>query len=612
MANTFTRNLQNRWPFSTTKFDELKSSKQLVNKLNISDHTKQFVFALRDPNTQSIIYFLSSLDLSERSSFDANSLINEIKPDTVIVQAGRLFHFDTQDENEVPTSAFGVIKRCFVDKIGRYKYERAAADFVLKEIFGTGRNGPLLAAKKAAENVGSSFIVVRFPLGNCYESNYENDNSGGFDAGNRFNCIVNSLVPQQHGATSLSSIGLKRFSLNKDVRMVLAEALSGYVDRVLTGYRKNDLVSERGLLESQPTGSYDTPVFAKSIYCVLEDLNDLFSEWHGNGRFSELPPLGNALAHSQKMLLDISRGEVLDTKSVSEVYTFRIAIEGIRTFLNNKGMQPIGEKGVSMSNSIEFSELPDDEKSEVLFAQAIRNQTDKFKTVVAVVDATALAGIRKHWDTLLPSEAKESVEELVMDSEGKGVSINHGDMNWLLSDRPVVAVGAGATAVLGVSSLTKVVPASMLTKVVTFKISASFKILLCQMQKLLSVAVGPTKVVAPRFTRSVIIASAKNTSFSALKTSFYEIMRKRKMQRVGLLPWATFAGSVGTCTGLFFYGKRIECAIESLPAARSIASLGRGIQNLREASQAVMQTEGTRLQKSIESLVNRIRKARDQ
>jgi hypothetical protein len=392
----------------------------------------------------------------------------------------------------------------------------------------------------------------------------------------------------------------------------LAEALSGYVDRVLTGYRKNYLVSERGLLESQPTGSYDTPVFAKSIYCVLEDLNDLFSEWHGNGRFSELPPLGNALAHSQKMLLDISRGQVLDTKSVSEVYTFRIAIEGIRTFLNNKGMQPIGEKGVSMSNSIEFSELPDDEKSEVLFAQAIRNQTNKFKTVVAVVDATALAGIRKHWDTLLPSEAKESVEELVMDSEGKGVSINHGDMNWLLSDRPVVAVGAGATAVLGVSSLTKVVPASMLTKVVTFKISASFKILLCQMQKLLSVAVGPTKVVAPRFTRSVIIASAKNTSFSALKTSFYEIMRKRKMQRVGLLPWATFAGSVGTCTGLFFYGKRIECAIESLPAARSIASLGRGIQNLREASQAVMQTEGTRVQKSIESLVNRIRKARDQ
>jgi hypothetical protein len=390
--------------------------------------------------------------------------------------------------------------------------------------------------------------------------------------------------------------------------MVLAESLSGYVDPLLIGDSKNDSVSEVGLVEIQPTTSYNTPAFAESIYPLLDELNGIFSEWRKDAMFSDLPSTGNALAHAQKMLLDVSRGEVLHTKSVSEVYTFRIAVEGIRTVLNNEGMQPIGEKGVSMSKKIEFSELPDDDKSEVLFAQAIRSQTDKFKTIVAVVDASALAGIRKHWDTPLPSEAKDIVGELIMDSEGKGVSLNHGDMNWMLSERPAVAVGAGATAVLGVSSL---------TKVVTLKIPASLKIVLSQMQKLLSVAVGSSKVVTPGFatsrvvTRSVI-ASAENTGFSAMTTSFYEIMRKRKMQRVGFLPWATFAGSVGTCTGLFLYGDGIECAIESLPAARSIASLGRGIQNLREASQAVMQTDGARVQKLIESLVNRIRKARDQ
>ncbi|GAU15135.1 hypothetical protein TSUD_08730 [Trifolium subterraneum] len=527
-------------------------------------------------------------DLSERSSFDANSLINEIKPDAVIFQAGSLFHFDELDENEVPTSAFGVIRRCFVDTIGRDKYESVAADFVLKQIFGTGCNGPLLAAKKAAENGASSFIVVRFPLGNSFESNNENDcknnnnSSGGFDAGNRFNSIENNL---------------------------LAEDLSGYVDPVLIGHSKNDSVSEGGLVEIQPTCSYVTPAFAEPIYRLLEELNDIFSEWRRNAMFSDLPSsTGNALAHTQKMLLDVNRGEVLDTKSVSEVYTFRIAIEGIRTVLNNEGMQPIGKNAISLSNKIELSELPDDDKSEVLFAQAIRSQTDKFKTIVAVVDANALAGIRKHWDTPLPSEAKEIVGELIMDYEGKGVSLNHGDMNRLLSDRPVVAVGAGATTVLGVSSL---------TKVVTFKIPASLKIVLGQMQKLLSVAIGPSKVVANGFATSrvvtqSVIASAANTSVSAMTTSFYEIMRKRKMQRVGFLPWTTFAASVGTCTGLFLYGDGIECTIESLPSARSIASLGRGIQNLREASQAVMQTEGTRVQKSIESLVNKIRGARDQ
>ena len=83
------------------------------------------------------------------------------------------------------------------------------------------------------------------------------------------------------------------------------------------------------------------------------------------------------------------------------------------------------------------------------------------------------------------------------------------------------------------------------------------------------------------------------------------------MQPVGFLPWATFAGSIGTCTSLLLYGDGIECAVESLPAAPSIASLGRGIQHLHEASQAVMQTEGSRIQASIESLIKRIKKARD-
>ncbi|GAU35774.1 hypothetical protein TSUD_61340 [Trifolium subterraneum] len=642
MAITLLWNLQNLWPFSTFKSNQLKSSKQLVNKLNISDHTKQFVFALRDSKTQSLIYILSSLNLSERSSFDAKSLINEIKPDAVIVQsAGGVSPFE-DDENDhvldfpVPTSSFGVIKRCFVDKIGRDKYESVAGDFVLREIFGTGFNGPLLAAKKAAENVGSAFIVVQSPLGHsCWtnnnnDSNSTNDNdsnnsSGGVDAGNGFRNIGNSLVPQQQGAVSLASIAMKRFSLNKDVRMVLAEGLSGYMDPLLVVDSKNDSVSETGKVEIQPTTSYDTPEFAKPIYPLLEDLHEMFSD---------LPSMGKALRHVQKMLLDVNRGEVLDAKTVSEVYTFRIAVEGLRIALNNKGMRQIVEKDVSKLKKVEYSELPVDDKSQVLFAQAIRSQTDKFKTIVAVVDASALAGIRKHWDTPLPGDIKEIVGELIMDSDGEGVTLNHGDKKRLLADRPVVAVGAGATAVLGASSLTKVVPMSTLTKIITFKTPASLKIVLSQMQKLLSVALGPSKVMAPGFATSgaktsgvmkaaasaekiravthSVIASAEKTSVSAMRTAFYEIMRKRKIQRIGFLPWATFAGSIGTCTGLLLYGDGIECAIESLPAAPSIASLGRGIQNLREASQAVMQTEGTRVQQSIESLVNKIRKATNQ
>ncbi|XP_058730319.1 uncharacterized protein LOC131602261 [Vicia villosa] len=627
MAITLLWNLQNLWPFSSFKSTDLKSSKQLVNKLNLPDHTKQFVFALRDPKTQSLIYILSSLNLSERSSFDAQSLINEIKPDAVIVQAGAggFSPLDDDDDEDfdvpVPTSSFGVVRRCFVDKIGRDKYESVAGDFVLREIFGTGFNGPLLAAKKAAQDVGSDFVVVQSPLGSSYWSNNndsDSNNSGGVDGGNRFMSIVNSLVPQQQTAGSLA----RRFSVNKDIRMVLAEGLSGCMDPLLIGNSKNESVSGVGSVEIKPATSYDTPAFAKSVYPLLEDLHDMFSD---------LPSMGNALAHVQKMLVDVNRGEVLDTRTVSEVYTFRIAVEGLRIALNNKGLRPIEGKGVSKSDKVEFSELEVDEKSQVLFAQSIRSQTDKFKTIVAIVDAGVLAGIRKHWDTPLPDEVKEIVGELIT---GEGVSLNNGERKRLLADRPVVAVGAGATAVLGASSLTKVVPMSTLTKVVTFKIPTSLKIILSQLQKILSVAVGPSKVVAPGFATSgaktsgfmkaaasaekirvvthSVIASVEKNSVSAMRTAFYEIMRKRKLQRIGFLPWATFAGSIGTCTGLLLYGDGIECAIESLPAAPSIASLGRGIQNLHEASQAVMQTEGTRVQKSIESLVNRIRKTKDQ
>ncbi|KAG4912894.1 hypothetical protein JHK82_053476 [Glycine max] len=540
--------------------NELRDSKQLVKKLSVLEGTKQFLFALRHPQTQSLIHILSALNLSERSAFDATCLIAEIKPDAVLVQAAAVAavspfsQLQSEEEEEdsipLPTSTLRVIKRCLLDKIGADMFENVAGNLVLREIFGTGFHGPLLAAKRAAEDVGSSF-----------------------------------LVRQQHAASWAPS-ALKRFSLDKELRMMLAKALSGNSDPLLL----SSSVLERGSVEEiYPSISYETPGFA--------------------------------------------RGEVLDKRTVSEVYTFRVAVEGLRIALNNKGLRPVNRKGAGNSDKIEFSDLPIDDKSHALFAQAIRSQTVKFKTIVVVVDASALSGLRKHWDTPLPVEVKELVGELITNSEGKGVMLNHNEKKRLLTDKPMVAVGAGATAVLGASSLTKVVPASTLVKVVTFKIPTSLKIGLSQMQKVLAFAFGPSKVVAPGIATSgaktsgimkaavstekiravahSVIASAGKNSISVMRRAFYEIMGKRKVQPVGFLPWATLAGCIGTSSGLLLYGDGIECAVESLPAAPSIASLGRGIQHLHEASQAVMQTEGSRIQASIESLIKRIKKARD-
>ncbi|KAL5154778.1 hypothetical protein HKD37_19G054047 [Glycine soja] len=554
--------------------NELRDSKQLVKKLSVLEGTKQFLFALRHPQTQSLIHILSALNLSERSAFDATCLIAEIKPDAVLVQAAAVAavspfsQLQSEEEEEdsipLPTSTLRVIKRCLLDKIGADMFENVAGNLVLREIFGTGFHGPLLAAKRAAEDVGSSFLVrVSLSL-----------------------LLGQYLVSQQQHAASWAPSALKRFSLDKELRMMLAKALSGNSDPLLL----SSSVLERGSVEEiYPSISYETPGFA--------------------------------------------RGEVLDKRTVSEVYTFRVAVEGLRIALNNKGLRPVNRKGAGNSDKIEFSDLPIDDKSHALFAQAIRSQTVKFKTIVVVVDASALSGLRKHWDTPLPVEVKELVGELITNSEGKGVMLNHNEKKRLLTDKPMVAVGAGATAVLGASSLTKVVPASTLVKVVTFKIPTSLKIGLSQMQKVLAFAFGPSKVVAPGIATSgaktsgimkaavstekiravahSVIASAGKNSISVMRRAFYEIMGKRKVQPVGFLPWATLAGCIGTSSGLLLYGDGIECAVESLPAAPSIASLGRGIQHLHEASQAVMQTEGSRIQASIESLIKRIKKARD-
>nr|KYP68050.1 hypothetical protein KK1_021667 [Cajanus cajan] len=238
---------------------------------------------------------------------------------------------------------------------------------------------------------------------------------------------------------------------------MLARALSGYLDPLLLSGNNGGVSS---VLEIQPSTSFETPGFARSIYPLLEDLYEIFGD---------LPSIGKALAHVQKMLLDVNRGE---------------------------GLRPINRKGGAKSDKVEFSELPADDKLHALFAHAIRSQTEKFTTIVAVVDASALA------------------------------------------------------------------------------------------------------VVAP----GVATSGAKTSGIMKVA---------RKLRPVGFLPWATFAGSIGTCSGLLLYGDGIECAVESLPAAPSIASLGRGIQHLREASEAVMRTEGSRIQTSIESLIKRIKNAKD-
>lgn len=634
MALAFIYSLQNLWPLSIFKFDDLKASNELVSKLSIPESTKRFVYAIRDPDSQSVIYILSVQNLSERSAIDAECLIREIRPEAVVVQVSPSALSEIQSEegelgnnidDPLPTSSFGVIKRCFIDKISKDKYENLAGNLVLKEIFGIGFYGHIMAAKKLAREVGSSFLLLETPL---VQTAVVDNPSSEVDTGTMVRGLVNSLIPHKLGLAVNVSSSSRKFCVTDDTQFQMVKLLSSYMEVSLQKLGPSSSVSQAVSKDIHPGSSYQVPPFAQSIYPLLSDLHNIFID---------LPSIGRALASSQKMLYDVSRGEIVDAQIISEVHTFRIAVEGLRIALDRAGRLPIKSLGNRNKNKVEFSELSVEDKSHALLAEALHSQTRKVKSIVALVDASSLAGLRKHWDTPVPSEVKELVGQVVTNCELDEDLSNQADKKSLFSSKSVVAVGAGATTVLGVSSLSKMVPTSTLFKVVTFKLPTSLNFVLTQTQKTMAIALSKTlgpKVVAPGLANSganatsvfkavasaekirtvahSIIASVEKTSFSAMRTAFYEIMRKRQVQPIGFMPWATFGCSIATCSALLMYGDGIECAAESVPAAPSIACLGRGIQNLHQVSQEVRQKDGTRIQKAIESLMYSFRKVKIQ
>ncbi|KAM7278645.1 hypothetical protein ACFE04_005779 [Oxalis oulophora] len=358
--------------------------------------------------------------------------------------------------------------------------------------------------KVAPRQSGSSFMVIE-----SSSKSIQSDSSGEIQTGSKLQGLVSSLMSQKIGSGVLSST--PQFSVANDVQSQMIKLLSSHLESLV--------------LKLRPLASELKEILPKSSY---------------------------RLRGPTKMLYDVNRGDTVDAKIVSEMYTFRVSVEGLRNALNN----------------------------------ALRAHAKKCKTTVAVVDAGCLAGIRKHWNTCVPSELN--------------------DKKWLFSDRAVVVVGAGATAVVGVSSLSKLVPASTL-KVLTYNISSSLNLMLTQTHKAMSLSFSNMKV---RTVAHNVIASAEKTRLSAMRTAFHEIMRTRRVRPVGVLPWATFGGSMVMSAGLLRYGDGLESVAESLPAAPSIANLGRGIQSLQRASETARQMDGfiEKIENAIESLMYKLKK----
>jgi hypothetical protein len=625
MALSFLSPLQHLWPFSLfTKQDDLTISNRLIRRLAIPNQTKQFVFAFREPDSEAVIYILAVENLSEQSAIDSVHLIKEVQPKAVIAQIAPAAVPEIQTEekcltgdeyNTVPTSSFGVLKKCFTDKLNKDLYEKIASCQVLQEIFGIGFYGHFLAAKKAAEEVNSAFLLLESPYDNASTSTSDPSSTTEGELPGKNSSLhlqASYLVPG--GVASTVNSNCQRLCLTDALQSHMVKSLIPSLDATLSlNFSTSDQESDK----LEPLDSFEAPPFAQAVYPLLADLYTIFSE---------IPSIEKALVSSQKMLKCIHKGNPISSELLRDVYTFRIAIEGLRIALTSAAKSSIDKIDASNSAKLEFSQLSSDEKSHVLFAQALKSQAKTLGTVVAIVDAGSLCGIRRHWNTPLPSELEDVATMCFMQYSNEDET-GTDDNNFTesadkkkLSGKPMVAVGAGATAILGASSLSKAFQASTIFKVSSYKVPWVLKHGLAQLQRKtllgLGKTLGPSNLSGLKFTVSAekirvvthsVIASVERTSLLAMRTSFYEIMQKRGARSVRIIPWVTFGFSMSMCCGLLVYGDGIECAAESVPAVPSIASLGRGLESLRNTSMEVKQTSGSKIQEALQFFMHNLK-----
>ncbi|KAM2197129.1 hypothetical protein ACFX1Q_000579 [Malus domestica] len=146
-----------------------------------------------------------------QGSFDCIEMWLEIRPDAVIAQVGHSTLTEIQSEESVlcdgfdksfPTSTLRVLKRCFLEKVNKERSEDIAGNLVLQEIFGVGFHGHFLAAKRVAQEVGSSFLVLELPF---VKSSGAENTPGELEAVSKFQGLVSGLVPQKVGLVAASS-----------------------------------------------------------------------------------------------------------------------------------------------------------------------------------------------------------------------------------------------------------------------------------------------------------------------------------------------------------------------------------------------------------------------
>eukprot|EP00250_Pteridium_aquilinum_P019679 c24529_g1_i1 orf=552-2459(-) len=605
------------WPSKVS--NDLSISNRLVHSLPLQPSTKYFTLALRDPQQPSnVLYILTTMLLSEQSASDARDLINTVKPGAVVVQVGfeptevmHMEHFHSLSLDIYPQSALHVIKESFHDGNIHAKYMKMAQADVIKAIFGTTMMGHVVAAKQAAAESKSSFYYLERPPESADSEESGDDKDELLGAARHVTSSLGSSLFFQLGAGSC------KVNLDSPGLRFIASHVKSSLDYTLAAVPSSAGLPAQGQADANATAmEYECPEFAQPFYPFLAELYNTYRH---------LPGMGLALQRTQKLLMDVEKGKGVDHSELAVCQCFRLAAEGLRVALNSSARAPLKLEKVT-SSMLEFNELPYEERFYVLLSQALKQQLMKSQSVVAVLDAHMVAGIRKYWMTPVPDHVAALAMECLISEAGEDASNDAEGSKGRILDIIVVGTGAAAAAV-GMASFSHWAPASTAMKILSFKIPTIVKLGILQTKKgtvaAMAKAANPVVnlfvpsgkgVVAAKSTMASkvsvlkavtssgnvraaahsVIATAEKASLSAIRTAFYNAMRNRHRKGVGGRLWLSFGVSVAACAGLLTFGDGIENVIEIIPEAYTISRLCQGVRNLCHASNDLKKVEDAR------------------
>ncbi|BBN01224.1 hypothetical protein MPTK1_2g05760 [Marchantia polymorpha subsp. ruderalis] len=640
-----------RHPFTP---DDVLASRKIVSSLSLPGFTSHFVLALTDPrNPSSVVYLLSVEKLSERSVADIRDLVAAVRPSSVVAFVDDKYIADIGDEENsldggreeslhVPTTVFDVLKQTFLESSKASVYESRAGLRLLISVFGTTFYGNVIAAKKAAQEAGANFEYLRFPATavDSFLKEDSEDSGPTSEAGadpssdsavsSALDRVLNALSEflgdcNSENLTSASQRVVTRSlraSYPQELRAVApsyastlsrtqpALALASVADRDQDSAPSVKKSSEDDEVEA------DCPPFAVPFFPLFVDLHNLFNE---------TPFVNQALSYSRNLLKSVDNGEDVNHEDLAGSRAFRVAVESVRLSWNS-----LTQRSRGTSESKDFALLPYEEKCQALLATALKHQGEKCKSVVAIVDASNVPGIWKHWNTPVPAEVAAYAEYCFVPMGSGDSEEDIGLFKSMVMEKPetkaAVVVSAGAAAAVGLVSLPSI---STIAKVLTFKVPSVLKIVFMQVKR--SAIISLTKAITPasnvvlpafkavgsgnmafvpsstvkavalksaataekaRMAAHSMVAAAERASLQAIRTAFYSLMKNRQAKNVGPRPWLMLAGTLTTAAGVWCYGEGLEHAISIAPSAPAVARLGRGLEKLEQASQAVAEVEG--------------------